>query len=85
MTDAMANDETHEFDEDDIGPSMALPPVYVLRTVACCFECARAQHVYTLGSAASHDARDSIPIEAFHFLRRFSSLPAQVIDCLRPA
>jgi hypothetical protein len=81
MTDAPADDKYD--DDEDYGPSLALPPLYVLRTAVRCPECGQAQHVYTLGCAAFHDAEDLRPVEQFHFLRRIGSVPAQVLALLK--
>ena len=45
-------------EDEELGPSLAIPPLYVLRTAARCPECGKAKHVYTLGCAAFHDAED---------------------------
>ena len=81
MTETMLEDDDYE--EEELGPSLAMPPLYVLRTVARCPECSQAQHVYTLGCAAFHDAEDLRPVEQFHFLRRIGSVPAQVLALLK--
>ena len=82
MTDATPIDD--EFDEEqELGPSHALPPLYVLRTAAYCPECGQAQHVYTLGCAAFHDAEDSRPVDDFHFLRRIESIPQPILALLK--
>ena len=71
-------------DEDEaLGPSMAYPPLYVLRSAARCPECGRAQHVYALGCAAFQDAQDSRPVEDFHFLRRIGSVPEELTALLK--
>lgn len=80
-------EETESDDESDedreLGPSLALPPLYVLRAVACCPECGQAQHVYTLGCAAFHDAEDRRPVDDFHILRRIESLPQPILSQLK--
>lgn len=83
MTDTMLDDEDYE--EEELGPSLAMPPLYVLRTVARCPECGQAQHVYTLGCPAFQDANfhGAEPIEDFHFLRRIESVPTTVIALLK--
>lgn len=47
------SDLTDEQDDDEIGPSLAIPPLYVLRATERCPECGRALHVYALGCAPS--------------------------------
>ena len=81
MTETMLDDEDYE--EEELGPSLAFPPLYVLRTAARCPECGQAQHVYTLGCAAFHDADDSQPVEAFHFLALIRRLPDAVLNILK--
>ena|SRR5271157_945789 len=81
MTETMPNDDDCE--EEDYGPSLAMPPLYMLRTAARCPECGRAQHVYTLGCAAFHDAGDLRPVEDFHFLRLIHSVPEPVLSLLK--
>jgi hypothetical protein len=82
MTDATEIDDEH--DEDlELGPSHALPPLYVLRTAAYCPECDQPQHVYTLGCAAFHDAEDRHQVDDFHFLRRIESLPQPILALLK--
>ena len=46
-------------------------------------KCGQAQHVYTLGCAAFHDAQDRYPIEEFHFLRNIRSVPDPVLNLLK--
>ena len=69
--------------EEALGPSLAMPPLYLVRTAARCPECGQAQHVYTLGCAAYHDASDLRPIEAFHFLALIRSLPEALLSLLK--
>jgi hypothetical protein len=84
MTDAIADGENEAFDDDEeYGPSMAMPPLYVLRATARCPECGQAQHVYALGCAAFHDGEDLRPLEDFHFLRLVRSVPEPVLTMLR--
>jgi hypothetical protein len=75
------NEET-EHDDDD-GPTLAIPPLYVLRTAVRCPDCGKALYVYTLGCDAFHDAEDSRPTEVFHFLRLIESLPDHVLALLK--
>jgi hypothetical protein len=70
-------------EDEDLGPSMAHPPLYVLRTATYCPECGQATFVYTLGCAAFHDAEDSRPVHDFHFLRRTTSVPRAVRRVLK--
>jgi hypothetical protein len=81
MTDTLLDDEDDE--EEALGPSLAMPPLYVLRTADRCPDCGQAQHVYTLGCAAFHDAEDSRPVKDFHFLRSIRSVPEQVLTLLK--
>jgi hypothetical protein len=82
MTDA-ALDDDEDYEDDELGPSLAIPPLYVLRTVAYCPKCRTAMHVHTLGCAAYHDAEDSRPLEDFHFLRQIESVPETVLTLLK--
>jgi hypothetical protein len=72
-----------EYEDDDLGPSLAIPPLYVLRVADSCSECRTAMHVYTLGCVAFHDAEDSRPVDVFHFLRLIRSVPQEVLDLLK--
>jgi hypothetical protein len=72
-----------DYEEEAPGPSLALPPLYVLRTAERCPECGETIHVYTLGCAAFRDAEDLHPVEDFHFLRCTESLPDQVLALLK--
>jgi hypothetical protein len=78
-------DDTDEYDDDeDYGPSLAYPPLYVLRTADYCPQCRQALHVYTLGCAAFRDAEDGgEPIEQFHFLHYIRSVPEPVLALLK--
>jgi hypothetical protein len=80
MTDTMLDDDEYE---EELGPSLAFPPHYVLRTAARCPECAEAMHVYMLGCSKFHDAEDRFPIEDFHFLRLIRSVPEPVLELLK--
>jgi hypothetical protein len=81
MTDAEldADDDA----DADLGPSLAFPPLYVLRTAVRCPECGNALHVYALGCTAFRDAGDSSPVEEFHFLRMVSSVPEEITALLK--
>jgi hypothetical protein len=83
MTDATFDDEEFDFYEDELGPSLAMPPLYVLRTAARCPECGQAQHVYTLGCPGFHNAEDRFPIFEFHFLRKIRNVPNKVLKLLK--
>jgi hypothetical protein len=69
--------------EQALGPSLAIPPIYVLRAAVRCPECGEAIHVYTLGCTAFHDAEERYPIEDFHFLRLIRSVPEGVLKLLK--
>ena len=60
-------------EEEELEPSLALPPLYVLRTAVRCPECRKGVHVYALGCTAFHDAEEDYTIEQFHFLSFISS------------
>lgn len=81
MTDA-AVDEAYDEDEE-LGPSLAMPPLYVVRSACYCPECGQATFVFMLGCAAYHDAEDLRPVEDFHFLRRVASVPRTVRRVLK--
>jgi hypothetical protein len=80
-----AADDNDEYDDDeDYGPSLAYPPLYVLRTADYCPKCHQVLRVYTLGCSAFRDAEDGgDPIEQFHFLRYIRSVPEPVLAMLR--
>jgi hypothetical protein len=80
MTKATGIDDDYE--EEELSPSLAFPPLYLLRTVARCPKCRQAQHVFTLGCSAFHDAEDLRRVDVFHFLRRITSVPQTVLDLL---
>jgi hypothetical protein len=85
MTDAIADHEIDDDDDEELGPSMAIPPIYVLRTATYCPECGQALHVYTLGCVAYQDGHfgSEEPIYDFHFLRQITSVPPSVLDLLK--
>lgn len=85
MTDAIADDDLDDYEEEELGPSLAMPPLYVLRAADSCPECGQAMHVYALGCTAYHDASfgSTEPIEDFHFLRRITSVPPSVLRVLK--
>lgn len=64
-------------------PTLAIPPLYVLRTAESCPECGRAMHVYMLGCAAFRHADDSRPVDVFHFLRCIQSVPDRLMTRLK--
>jgi hypothetical protein len=70
-------------EDEEPGPSLAIPPLYVLRTATYCPQCRQATFVYMLGCAAFHDAEDSRPVDDFHFLRRVESVPRAVQRVLK--
>ncbi len=75
-----------DYDEQEAPrPSLAIPPLYVLRVADHCPVCGAAQHVYTLGCAAYQDADfgSDDPIEEFHFLRQIESVPSLVLRVLK--
>jgi len=75
-----------QYDNDEVdalGPSLAMPPLYVLRSADRCPECDRAIHVYSLGCSAFLDAEEGTAVGEFHFLRRVASLPDAVLDLLK--
>jgi hypothetical protein len=69
-------------EEGGPGLSLAMPPLYVLRTVERCPECGRPLQVYALGCAAFQNAEDDTPLEEFHFLHHVRGLPARVLAIL---
>lgn len=83
MTDAA--DFADEDEDEDLGPSLAYPPLYVLLAATRCPECGRAQHVYALGCAAFADAEegDRAPLREFHFLSRVKGLPESLRSWLQ--
>ena len=81
MTDTDFADDDYE--EAELGPSLAIPPLYVLRTAERCPVCGEATHVYTLGCTAYQDAEDGRPLETFHFLNRIESVPESLLTLLK--
>jgi hypothetical protein len=81
MTETEENyDEVEDFEQ---WPTLAISPLYVLRTAVRCPQCRKAMHVYTLGCAGFRHADDSRPVGEFHFLRMISSVPEDVLTLLR--
>ena len=81
MTDETFDDE---YDEDEqIGPSRALPPLYMLRSAEHCPGCGKGIHVYALGCAAFTDAGENGAIEQFHFLHNIEWLEEGVLALIR--
>ena len=77
-------DAYDEDEEEELGPSLAYPSLYVLRSATYCPECGQATHVYTLGCDAYRDAEEGgEPIEDFHFLRCIESVPAPLMALLK--
>jgi hypothetical protein len=84
MIEAANDDDDDDSDDEDYGPSLAYPPLYVLRTADYCPECGEALHVYTLGCGAFRDAEDGgEPIDQFHFLHHISSVPEPLLALLK--
>ena len=69
-------------DEPEDYPTLAFPPLYVLRTAESCPECGEAMHVYTLGCGAYRDYDHPDPVEVFHFLREIESVPEELTRLL---
>jgi hypothetical protein len=80
MTDAELDTDD---EEEALGPSLAYPPLYVLRTADHCPACGKAQHVYALGCAAFQDAEERYLIKQFHFLRLIRSVPEELTALLK--
>jgi hypothetical protein len=70
-------------EEPEFYPTLALPPIYLLRTAEGCPECGRAMYVHTLGCHAFRPDDDPRPIEVFHFLHQIESVPEEVMDLLK--
>jgi len=82
MTDLPCDDEA--YDDEDEGPSLAYPPIYVLRSADDCPVCGQPNFVYALGCVAFRDRREGgAPIEDFHFLRYVESLPKPLLTLLK--
>jgi hypothetical protein len=70
--------------EEQLGPSLAYPPLYVLRTATRCPACDKALHVYALGCSAYHVVEHGgEPIEQFHFLQRIESIPQSLLTLIK--
>jgi hypothetical protein len=80
MTDAALDDD--DYGDEATGPSLAMPPLYVLRTAVRCPACGKAMHVYTLGCAAFRDAYERSTIQDFHFLQLIREVPEPVLALL---
>ena len=81
MTDKILDDDDYE--ELELGPSLAIPPLYLLLAAARCPKCGKVMHVYTLGCAAFHDGEELGPADIFHFLRLIHSVPEPVLNLLK--
>ena len=80
MTENMPDDD---YQEQEPGPSLAIPPLYLLSAAARCPECGQALQVCTLGCAAFHDTEDLRRLNAFHFLLSIRSVPEPVLGLLQ--
>ena len=80
MTEKMPDNDNYE---EEPGPSLAIPPLYLLLAVARCPKCGQTQYVSTLGCAAFHDAEELGPADIFHFLHFIHSLPEPVLNLLK--
>jgi hypothetical protein len=78
----MAEVEEVEDEDHELGPSLAFPPLYVVRAAERCPECGTAMYVYTLGCAAYRDAEDGYTIEQFHILYYINRVPEDVLKLL---
>ena len=83
MTTATPNVDDDVDDDEHLGPSLAVPPLYALRTAIRCPACRQALHVFALGCAAFHDAEEGYPIKEFHFLSYVRSVPNELTALLR--
>ena len=70
-------------EEEDLGPSLAMPPLYVLRTAERCPECGMANT--SIPSAAPPSMRRRTPTRSkqFHFLRLIRSVPEVITAVLK--
>jgi hypothetical protein len=75
--------ELEEEAGEDLGLSLAMPPVYLLRTVDRCPACRKIIHVYALGCTAFHDAEEGDTIREFHFLTFVRSVPEELRALLK--
>ena len=82
MTDATPTVDDDGGDEH-LGLSLAVPPLYVLRTAVRCPDCGKALHVFALGCAAFHDAEEGYLIKEFHFLNFVRSVPEELTALLK--
>jgi hypothetical protein len=62
--------------------SLAVPPLYVVRTVERCPECGEPMHVFALGCELFIEAGESTPSEEFYFLHHIRSLPDLLVAML---
>jgi hypothetical protein len=81
MTEFALEDEYD--DDDEPGPTLARPPVSVLRTATYCPECGRTTRVYGLGCAGYKHADFDKVVNDFFFLHHVESLPDDLILILR--
>jgi hypothetical protein len=75
--------DNDDYEEEELGPSLAIPPLYLLRAASHCPGCGKVIPVYTLGCAAFQDAQEGGPADIFHFLRLIRSVPEPVLDLLK--
>jgi hypothetical protein len=83
MSDQAVDEDEYADEDDDLGPSLAIPPLYVVRTAVRCPECAKAMHVYTLGCTGYHVAGEGSQRQAFHFLSYVESVPKSLLKLLK--
>jgi hypothetical protein len=75
-------EEPHD-KEDAFGSTLAVPPLYVLRTIERCPRCGMAQNVYAFGGNGFYEAEDGFPTPVFRILCFVRSVPDQVLDLLK--
>ena len=80
MSDPAPDDD----EEADFETSLAMPPLYLLRTAVRCWRCREAEFVYSLGCAAYHAGEFRSPVREFHFLHAVRSVPDALLALLKP-
>ncbi|WP_152053057.1 hypothetical protein [Tautonia marina] len=76
-----ALDEPEE--EDGLGPSKALPPLYVLRAPESCPACGRISHAYSLAASGLFDAYDGDTFRRFIILTHVEEWPEDLLALIR--
>src|SRR4051794_9475893 len=69
-------------DDEELKPSLAIPPLYVLRGRQRCSACGWLTSVYALSCAAFRDGKRHATMEKFHILNFIGSIPKPILKML---